>query len=685
MSTPNTASSRRRVWIGALALCALLPIVPVAAVNTHVAAEGSVAGISGLSQGARGDAVKAVQQALTNQGVAVAGGIDGIFGAGTAAALKQFQTSKGLAASGVVDDATALALGLATSPLLGLTQGTRGDAVKQLQQKLVNAGIAVTGGADGVFGAATSNALKLFQTNKGLGATGTVDAATAAALGSITVTTPPASNPPANGGANPLVGLKIGSKGDAVKQLQQQLIKVGFNVVGGADGVFGVLTANALSSFQNSVGLTANALANEATVTALATAAANAGTGGTGGAPPATSPLLGLKAGATGDAVKQLQQTLITAGVAVKGGADGKFGTATQTALKQYQAAVGIAQSGVVDQETASALASGQTIPGAPTPNPPAQPSGLLGLKAGSLGTSVKQLQEALIKAGVTVKGGADGIFGPATSQALKAFQTSQGLTASGVVDDVTVAALQNPKAPVLPPDGGSATGGYAVYGEKGTRVIALQNALAHNGITVRGGVDGDFGANTTAAVMDFQHAKGLPATGKVDDATALALGLAKSEPPAAVDPGSVTLSVFPVQGRCYFADTFGYARSGGRTHLGVDIIAAAGLLEYAVADGTITKIYADYPGSLSGNGVRVTTADGTYYFYAHMTGIATGIAVGTKVKAGQIVGTVGMTGNAGTNHLHFEIHPKGGAAINPYPVVKAIDACNVTTPLPQP
>jgi murein DD-endopeptidase MepM/ murein hydrolase activator NlpD len=119
--------------------------------------------------------------------------------------------------------------------------------------------------------------------------------------------------------------------------------------------------------------------------------------------------------------------------------------------------------------------------------------------------------------------------------------------------------------------------------------------------------------------------------------------------------------------------------------HLGVDIIAPEGKLLYAVNDGKITKVYRDYPGSLAGNGVRLTMADGTYFFYAHMHEIAEGIELGVPVKAGQILGTVGNTGSSGTNHLHLEIHPQGGSAVNPYPLVKAIDGCQNETPLPQP
>ena len=180
-----------------------------------------------------------------------------------------------------------------------------------------------------------------------------------------------------------------------------------------------------------------------------------------------------------------------------------------------------------------------------------------------------------MIDAGIKVRGGADGIFGPATSQAVKDFQRSQGLEATGAVDDATARALADPKPVAAPSGSGSGSSGYARFGEKGTRVLALQEALVKAGVTVRGGVDGDFGGGTSAAVMEFQRREGLPVNGKVNGATAAALGLDETAAPTAPDPTTVRLAAFPVQGRCGFADTFGYPRGGGRVHLGVDIIAS--------------------------------------------------------------------------------------------------------------
>jgi murein DD-endopeptidase MepM/ murein hydrolase activator NlpD len=194
--------------------------------------------------------------------------------------------------------------------------------------------------------------------------------------------------------------------------------------------------------------------------------------------------------------------------------------------------------------------------------------------------------------------------------------------------------------------------------------------------------------AATTATVIHPGQALCLP-SGVAAAPTATATTTTTTVPTPAAQPttagGTGAISVFPVQGLCSFSDTYGAPRGGARFHEGVDIIANAGRWIYAVRDGILSKQYLNAPGSLSGNGWRLTVTDGTYYFYAHLSAFAPGLKVGSAVKAGQIIGQVGMTGNAPIPHLHFEVHPSGGASINPTPVVKAVDGCKTTAVPPQP
>jgi murein DD-endopeptidase MepM/ murein hydrolase activator NlpD len=74
--------------------------------------------------------------------------------------------------------------------------------------------------------------------------------------------------------------------------------------------------------------------------------------------------------------------------------------------------------------------------------------------------------------------------------------------------------------------------------------------------------------------------------------------------------------------------------------------------------------------GVLGGNQVKLLADDGTYYYYTHLDRFG----AGGRVSAGTVVGYVGNTGNAagGPTHIHFEVHPGGGAAVNPFPLVDA-------------
>ena len=102
-------------------------------------------------------------------------------------------------------------------------------------------------------------------------------------------------------------------------------------------------------------------------------------------------------------------------------------------------------------------------------------------LARGAVGDRVRQLQRSLINAGIPVPGGADGVFGPGTESAVKAYQRSRGLVATGRADAATLSAL-NRGAPAIGP------GGLA-RGATGSAVRSLQQALVNAGIPVAGGV----------------------------------------------------------------------------------------------------------------------------------------------------------------------------------------------------
>jgi murein DD-endopeptidase MepM/ murein hydrolase activator NlpD len=122
-----------------------------------------------------------------------------------------------------------------------------------------------------------------------------------------------------------------------------------------------------------------------------------------------------------------------------------------------------------------------------------------------------------------------------------------------------------------------------------------------------------------------------------------------------------------PVGGPVSFVDSYGAPRSGGRSHEGVDMMAAYDTPEIAIVSGTIT--YAGYS-SLGGNVMYLSGDDGNLYIYIHSATQTSG----GHVSAGQQIGTVGDTGNAaGMPHLHFEYHPGGGGSVDPTPLVASI------------
>ena len=497
-------------------------------------------------------------------------------------------------------------------------------------------------------------------------------------IASIAMSTTSASASPVISAA-PAALPKFGDNGPEVVRLQEAIMARGFTIKGGVTGSYSEATRSALKSLQKVAGFKASGTLDEKTAKFLGLVDVVA---------LSSSSLPAV--GASGDAVWSVQQALINSGFAVKGGADGKFGLATTIALGKFQAAKGLTVTKVVDEATAIALgmlsapkpvvvALAKTVIAAAVPAAVATSNFP---KLGDRSETVKAIQTVLMNDSIGLVGGADGRFGAGTSAAIAEYQKRRGLNITGSMDDATNAVMF--AAPVAAPAAPVAQATTMTFetlptrGQSGELVRALQNALIANGTEVKGGADGVFGVATTVAITNFQAARALNQTKVLDVNTAVALALI----PTLESLGLPTLQVFPMQGRCGFTDTWGQARSEGRSHEGTDVIGARGLALYATNDGVISRMSTG--GRLGGNAIYVKIPNGTYFYYAHLDSFAPGMAAGVPVKAGQVIGYVGSTGTT-TPHLHFEVHPFGGAAVNPYAILKAADACNVMEVLPQP
>lgn len=166
-----------------------------------------------------------------------------------------------------------------------------------------------------------------------------------------------------------------------------------------------------------------------------------------------------------------------------------------------------------------------------------------------------------------------------------------------------------------------------------------------------------DLSARQTAAAAEVEE---LAAAQK-------RLQASRGAPRAATSPSSFAVSgdwACPVQGALSFTNDWGNPRSGGRSHKGTDMMSPRGTPVVAPVDGVATQ----KTGGLGGMSVYINGSDGVRYMSMHLSGYA----ASGQVSKGTVVGYVGNTGNAagGSPHVHFEIHPSGGAAVNPYPTL---------------
>ena len=359
---------------------------------------------------------------------------------------------------------------------------------------------------------------------------------------SYRVTPPPTSAPT----ATPTGTLKLGSTGDAVKEVQQKLKSLGF-YRGSVDGDFGEGTENAVKEFQKQYGLTVDGKVGTQTMARLTAARATAKPTVSPTPKPTATPSFSsntyLRNGNSSSQVRQLQERLIALGY-LAGKATGNFDNATEAAVLAFQRRAGLSADGVAGPSTLQALYSSSAR----------KASGLAGiigitLKEGSTEKAAVRLLQTRLKSLSFYTGTVDGDFGAGTTSAVEAFQRANRLTVDGqagggtlnklfsqdVVSGRTTIATPSPK-PTATPRAGAVTatpsniyvlvtsapnGAYFTLrrGMQGTPVKQMQQALKNQGY-FSGTVDGYFGEGTETAVKAFQRSHGLRVDGEAGPAT---------------------------------------------------------------------------------------------------------------------------------------------------------------------
>ncbi|MFR1863041.1 MAG: peptidoglycan-binding protein [Dialister invisus] len=316
--------------------------------------------------------------------------------------------------------------------------GDRGNTVLQAQRLLIARGY-MAGSADGIYGRQMEQAVKRFQKEQGLPESGVVDRRTLQVLIRSRNTSKEGKPHSSSYQSMNKEPLRKGAKGDGVKHVQELLMKTGY-LSGQADGSYGEYTEYAVQIFQDHAGLPVTGEVDSVTLKAL-----EKKSGQTKNAPEATNTSDSssistddvLKKGDRGDGVKHVQELLMKTGY-LSGQADGSYGEYTEYAVQIFQDHAGLPVTGRVDDATLKALEEKGRYEKVENGKEKKD----IVAKRGDKGEAVRNIQHLLINQGYLIDS-ADGTYGNNTEYAVKSFQKEQGISVTGKVDGVTLAAIR--------------------------------------------------------------------------------------------------------------------------------------------------------------------------------------------------------------------------------------------------
>jgi len=421
-----------------------------------------------LSRGAAGEAVTALQQALKELGFYSAKSF-GSYDDNTVAAVKAMQSKNGILQTGtataelqklIFEGKPLNTKGKKTDvktlpPISGVTmrQGDKGYQVEELQQALIDLGY-LKGKATGEFDQATAKAVKAFQKAMKLTADGVAGAKTQQMLGSRLTTPTPTlviiTPTPAPVTEDNVIIIHNGTRGLVVTRLQERLVALGYYTIK-PDGIYDSNDIAAVRAFQKKNGLPVDGVAGLETQQKLYSDLAMPSWATATPRPTATpkpaatvTPDMDvtLSIGSSGNNVRLMQARLVHLKY-TNDIIDGRFGTKTAAAVAAFQQQHNLKADGIAGAQTLKKLFSSEAkeykAPAAATPAP-GKTEELL--KVGSTGAAVKAAQQALKTLGY-LTGAVDGVFGPKTYLAVKAFQKASKLSQDGVIGPKTLDRLQ--------------------------------------------------------------------------------------------------------------------------------------------------------------------------------------------------------------------------------------------------
>jgi murein DD-endopeptidase MepM/ murein hydrolase activator NlpD len=266
----------------------------------------------------------------------------------------------------------------------------------------------------------------------------------------------------------------------------------------------------------------------------------------------------------------------------------------------------------------------------------------------------------ALIVAGRPLPGAGAQVGPPATTSTTAAVTTTTAPAPTTSAAPTTTAAPET-KLILVPPAGAPGAPGSSPAASASTPTTAVPGATPV--ITLP---PPSLSAGQVDAVLRDQQRSGASSTAALVEALKPLTNLGMT-PQEALALG---MGQFPLLGVANWTDDWLDHRAGPpvHQHQGTDIFAAFDTPVRAPVDGIVRFEDA----GLGGKGAFVTAPDGTYYYMAHLNSFHPDLASGAAVKQGQIVGYNGDSGNArgGAPHVHFEVHPRGGAAVSPKPIL---------------